>query len=97
MIPYQLKVELINNGYTRYTGITKQSPAARLAQHQSSGKPFERLEVQYDGLTRNQARAIEQYFIENGPNELNKINSISKNHRYYSQAKTWAEGYLGVR
>ncbi len=84
-------------GDARYTGITKQSTSARLNQHINNGKPFVNLDVQYEGLTRNQARAVEQYFIENGPNEFNKINSISKNHRYYSQAKTWAEGFLGVQ
>ena len=64
------------NGNANYTGITKQAKDARLAQHNRNGKDFFDLEIQYDNLTRNQARAIEQYFIENGPNELNKINSI---------------------
>lgn len=55
------------------------------------------LEIQYDNLTRNQARAIEQYFIgdPNGPNELNKINSIGPNNKYYQDALDWAEQYLG--
>jgi len=82
-------------GNSRYTGITKQSKAARLAQHQKNGKPFVDLEIQYDGLTRNQARAIEQYFIENGPNELNKINSISTKNKNYSQAMEWAKNFIG--
>ena len=62
----------MKNGEAKYTGITKQSKDARLYQHNSTGKGFDDLDIQYDGLTRNQARAIEQYFIENGPNELNK-------------------------
>lgn len=51
-----------------YTGITKQTKEARLYQHNRNGKDFLDLEIQYGNLTRNQARAIEQYFIENGPN-----------------------------
>lgn len=69
---------------------------ARLSQHNASGKGFQRLEEQFSGLTRNQARAIEQYYIENGPNNLNKINSISSNHRFYQEAFNWAKQYLGV-
>ena len=82
------------NNNPKYTGITKQTKEARLAQHNRNGKDFLRLEIQYDNLTRNQARAIEQYFIENGPNELNKINSIGKNNKYYQDAMNWAEQYL---
>lgn len=85
----------VKGGEFKYTGITKQSIAARLAQHNKAGKGFARLEIQYEQLTRNQARAIEQYFIENGPNALNKINSIAKNNRYYQDALNWARQYLG--
>ena len=46
-----------------YTGITKQSLKKRLYQHRRSGKLFQQLEQQYSNLTRNQARAIEQYYI----------------------------------
>lgn len=49
---------------------------------------------QATGVTRNQARAIEQYYIKNGPNELNKINSISTNHRFSQKAMNWAEQYI---
>ena len=83
------------NGNANYTGITKQAKDARLAQHNRNGKDFFDLEIQYDNLTRNQARAIEQYFIENGPNELNKINSIGYNNKYYQDAYNWAKQYLG--
>ena len=58
------------------------------------GKEFTDLEVQYSGLTRNQARAIEQYLIENGPNEKNIINSISPKSKYYNEAMEWAEKYI---
>ena len=79
-----------------YTGITKQTKNARLNQHNNAGKAFDDLDIQYEGLTRNQARAIEQYYIENGPNALNKINSISPNNKYYQDAMNWAKQYLGV-
>ena len=82
-----------------YTGITKQSKEARLYQHNNPGKGkigkgLDDLRVKYDGLTRNQARAIEQYYIENGPNALNKINSISPRHRFYQDARDWAIDFL---
>lgn len=86
----------IKNGEAQYTGITRKTLNARLSQHNASGKGFQRLEEQFSGLTRNQARAIEQYYIENGPNNLNKINSISSNHRFYQEAINWAKQYLGV-
>lgn len=79
-----------------YTGITKQELEKRKYQHNSGDKNFERLDIKYDELTRNQARAIEQYLIENGPaNAQNKINSISSSKsRYYDEAMEWAEQYL---
>lgn len=40
-------------------------------------------------------RAIEQYRIENGPNNLNKINSISPDNKYYKDSIDWAKNYLG--
>ncbi len=78
----------------KYTGITKQGLNKRLQQHIKKGKPFSNLLAKHEGLTRNQARALEQYYIENGPNELNKINSISPNHRNYQQAMNWAKDYI---
>jgi len=82
-----------------YTGITNQTKEARLYQHNRNGKDFLDLEIQYDNLTRNQARAIEQYFIEkpNGPNKKNKIFSIRKKHRYYNEARNWAIEYLAKK
>ena len=96
------------DGKSVYTGITKQSLDDRLSQHNylpSSNsksthvsKGFDDLEEQASGLTRNQARSIEQYYIERGPNKLNKINSIrsgpSAKHRHYDQAIKWAEQYI---
>ena len=78
----------------KYVGITKQDINKRLAQHNRKGKNFSNLLSKHKNLTRNQARALEQYYIENGPNELNKINTISPNNRFYHQAKAWAKEYL---
>ena len=78
----------------KYTGITKQELSKRLQQHIKKGKPFSNLLAKHEGLTRNQARALEQYYIENGPHELNKINSISPNNRNYQQAMNWAKDYI---
>ena len=87
----------IKKGEPQYTGITKQTLDTRLSQHNVNGKGFQRLEEQFSGLTRNQARAIEQYYIENGPNNLNKINSIGQNNKYYQDAMNWAKQYLGAK
>ena len=76
----------IKNGEAQYTEITKQSAGARLNQHNANGKGFSSLDIQESGLTRNQARSIEQYYIENGPSKMNKINSISPNNKYYNDA-----------
>ncbi len=85
----------VKNGEEVYTGITKQELAKRLYQHNYNGKGFETLVEQVSGLTKNQARAIEQYLIENGPaNALNKANSISPNSKYYTEALQWAEDYI---
>lgn len=78
-----------------YTGITKQDLEKRLAQHVYQKKPFEKLVQQTtEKLTRNQARAVEQQWIEKGPNLYNKINSIAKNSEFYAEAKKWAEKYI---
>ena len=87
----------VKDDIPQYTGITKQTLDARLSQHNANGKGFDNLNIQYEGLPRNQARAIEQYYIENGPNALNKINSISPNNKYYQDAMNWAKQYLGVK
>jgi len=78
----------------RYVGITKQAIESRWAQHVANGKPFETLMQLYEGLTRNQVRAIEQYYIENGPSDLNKINSISPYSQYYEEALRWEAEYI---
>ena len=87
----------MKDGEAVYTGITKQDIAKRLYQHNygPKGKGLDYLESQMEGLTRNQARAIEQYLIENGPaNALNKANSISPNSQYYKESLEWAQNYI---
>ena len=85
----------VKNGESVYTGITKQELAKRLYQHNYNGKGFDTLIEQVGGLTKNQARAVEQYLIENGPaNAMNKANSISPNSKYYTEALQWAENFV---
>lgn len=87
----------VKDGEAVYTGITKQDLAKRLYQHNygPKGKGLDYLEEKVSGLTRNQARAIEQYLIENGPaNAMNQINSISPNSPYYKEALIWAKNFL---
>lgn len=88
----------ISYGNTPYTGITKQDLNKRLYQHNYTGKEFEVLRELYnEEFSKNQARALEQYFIENGPaNKMNKINSISKTFEYYNDARNWAEEYANT-
>lgn len=66
----------------------------KFSQHNKLGNGFSSLEEQFVDLTRNQARAIEQYYINNGPNALNKINSISPNSPFYKEALEWAETFI---
>jgi len=83
-------------GEAVYTGITKQTLEARLYQHNYTGKNFSALKEKLPNLTRNQARATEQYYIglKDGLNAMNKIFSISTNNKYYKYAKNWAIEYI---
>ncbi len=56
-----------------------------------------RIKEMTGGLTRNQAKAIEQVIIEQNPHYLNIINSISPSNPNYQQAIDWANYYLGNR
>lgn len=87
----------IQNRRPAYTGITNQPLEARLQQHRQRGRRFSSLRLQYNHLTRNQARALEQYHIVNGPNRLNRVGSISRVHRYFQDAMRWAEDFLRGR
>ncbi|NQQ33952.1 hypothetical protein HO875_10550 [Streptococcus suis] len=83
----------VKDGVPVYTGITKHPIENRLAQHIRGGKDIDELIPLYEGLTRNQARALEQSLIENPlgtSNVLNKINSIGPNNVFYDDALSWA-------
>lgn len=84
------------DGKEIYVGITKQDVDKRLKQHILNDKPFEKIIPQHTGLTRNQARSLEQYYIKHGPNEFNIINSINENTEFYAEAEKWALKYLGL-
>ena len=80
-----------------YTGITKQEPEVRLRQHNSpsgGNKGFDDLIVRHKNLTRNQARAIETYYIKQNKG-MNKILSISENNKFSKLAEAWAKTYVG--
>ena len=84
----------VKNDENVYVGITKQDLRDRLKQHNNnikSPKGFQDLRIQAEGLTRNQARSIEQYFIKNGPNQINSINSIRESRDIYDLAIEWAK------
>ena len=87
----------LENEEKTYVGITRQKLSRRRYQHNHfGGKNFSDLKAKHNDLTRNQARALEQYYIEmrDGPNKLNKINSISTKNKYYKAAKEWAANYI---
>jgi hypothetical protein len=84
-----------NTGTEIYVGYTSQTISNRQSQHDKS-KYNKNIDIvaSYIGLTKNQARAIEQYYIETKfkslPNTKNKINSISPKRAIYSDAINWA-------
>ncbi len=87
-----------DSGDVIYVGITRQDLDKRLAQHRRAGKPFKDLEMQHDGLTRNQAKALEQYYIDGhggarahgGTALLNIIDSIGGRNKRRGPALEWA-------
>lgn len=60
-----------------YAGITKQGVEVRELQH---GGKYKLVEIR-SGLTRKQARAIEELIIDNNPHFRNKIPSIGTRHK----------------
>lgn len=72
-----------------YVGVTN-----NLARRQGEWGNTLRIDQIHEGLTRNQARAIEQVIIEQNPNYLNKINSISLSNPNYQQAIDWANTFM---
>jgi len=86
-----------------YSGITMQDIAKRLYQHNLprkkagviiEGKNFTRLNVKYQNLTHNQARAIEQVMIEQSRG-LNINMSIGSKNQFYKEAVRWARNFMG--
>ena len=84
-----------------YTGITKQKTSRRLWQHnykskkQNKGERFKQLSIKHSNLTRNQARAIETYYIVNEiTSNTNLISSISKDFEFYEWAMEWAAQHI---
>lgn len=51
-------------------------------------------QVTEQGVTRGEARAIEQALIVRNPGFENKINSISPSRPFYHQAVDWGESWL---
>lgn len=66
------------------------TPAVRASQHADRFG----LEELVSGLTRGQARAVEQAIIAQNPGYQNLINSISPRHAWYQQAVDWGEAFL---
>ncbi len=79
----------VSDGKPVYVGITN-NPTVRAAQH---GDRFA-LEELAGGLTRGEARAVEQAIIAQNPGYQNLINSISPRHPWYQQAVDWGEAWL---
>ncbi len=82
-----------------YVGITKQSIEKRQKQHLKAGNDFRDMQTEYENLTRHEARALEQHFIEkydtiNKPGGKNNINSIAKNNPQYIESQEWAKSFL---
>jgi hypothetical protein len=85
------------NGVEVYVGITKQSLVTRLWQHNYLKYRFDKLTPIADGLTKRQARAIEQALIENNSTFRNEISSISSaTNPWYKEAMNWANAWLGT-
>lgn len=80
----------VRNGKDVYAGITNNLMRRQL-QH---GDRFVLQQVTEEGVTRGEARAIEQALIVRNPGFENKINSISPNQPYYQQAVDWGESWL---
>jgi hypothetical protein len=81
----------IRNGQAVYCGITC-NLAQRFAQH---GSRFDALEqVTTSGVTRGDARAIEQAMIESNPGFQNIRNSISPQQPWYQDALNWGTSWL---
>ncbi|MGL4606423.1 MAG: hypothetical protein ACRCU3_03070 [Eubacteriaceae bacterium] len=84
----------MKEGKVNYVGITKQKLETRRGQHNRNGKGFSKLVPQHKGLTRNQARPVEQQYINTGKYKGNKINSVAPKNKHYPGAMNWAKKFL---
>jgi RHS repeat-associated protein len=75
------------NGQRTYVGIT--NDFTRRANEWEGRYDLEKINKS-GGLTKDQARAIEQSIINDNPGFNNKINSIGKNRDWYQEAINWA-------
>jgi len=82
---------LDNSGNAVYVGITNNIQRRQ----QEHGSRFSRLEEVHSGLTRNQARSVEQVYIRDNQHFQNMRNEISSSNQHYQDAIGWAENYLG--
>lgn len=78
-------------GKPAYVGITKDL-ACRTRDHGARFDAFEK--VTTAPVTRDQARALEQYILKNNPHFENKINSIAPSRTWYNEAMKWAESWF---
>lgn len=79
----------VKGGEDIYVGITN-NVVRRTSEH---GTRFDELTVMGSGLTRGEARAVEQAMIVSN-NYDNIINSISPKHSYYDDAVAWGQNWL---
>ncbi len=80
----------VSGGKNVYAGITN-NVGRRTTQHADR---FTLRPITAEGLTRGQARAVEQALIVRNPGFQNKINSISPTHSWYQDAVDWGETWL---
>jgi hypothetical protein len=79
-----------SGGKNVYAGITN-SVERRGIEH---GDRFVLNPITTEGLTRGEARAVEQALIVRNPGFENIRNSISPNHAWYQDAVDWGEAWL---
>jgi hypothetical protein len=78
-----------STGEAKYVGFT-----GRLKGRQGDWKDKYRLEPVASGLTKNEARSVEQAIINQNPGFDNKINSISRRRPFFEMALEWGEDFI---
>jgi RHS repeat-associated protein len=78
------------NGKIAYVGITND-----IARRQKEWKgTYDLLKISVGQLTKDQARAVEQYIINEYPGLNNIINSIREGRSWYQEAVDWGKSYV---